>query len=391
MSYNSGNEGLPGPVKAGIGIGIAVVLVAILLLSLLGIKAVGGNEVGVRETFSGGVEPTPLPSKTYFFWRFTESIYTYPLSLQVFVMNDIAQTQGEQGQGRDHDSYLVQSSEGQDMHISLNVQYRIDPAKVVEIHKTVRHDVGEMLLRPVVMRVVKDQATKRTAIVAYSGEGLVQLQSDIFKDLSAQDGELRSRGIIVENFVIEGIKLNDKYIAEITERQVAMQNKLKEDELTKAANAAALRAEAEAQADLKKQVVAAQRDKEVGILAAQRDAEVQVLKATATQKQVELAAEAEKQKLILEATGTRDASLLQAEGILAKGKAEAEAKKLALSAYAVPGADAFVKVEVAKAFADSTKGIQGYLPESMHIYTLGSNFMKAVDSVLGGQPQPQQK
>jgi regulator of protease activity HflC (stomatin/prohibitin superfamily) len=295
------------------------------------------------------------------------------LSLQVFVMNDVTTSQGEKSQGRERDAYLVQSAEGQDMHISLNVQYRIDPAHVVEIHKTVRQDIAETLLRPVVMRVVKDQATKRTAIDAYSGNGLVSLQSDIFKDLAAPSGELRSRGIIVENFVIEGIKLNDKYVAEITERQVAIQQKLKEDELTKAATAAALRVQAEAQSDLNRQVVAADRDKQVGVLNAQRDNEMAVLKA-----------KAEQQKLVLEATGHRDAALLEAEGTLAKGKADAEAQKLKLSAYAVTGADAFVKIEVAKAFAQSTQGIQGYLPQDMNVYTLGTNFTNAINAAMGG-------
>jgi regulator of protease activity HflC (stomatin/prohibitin superfamily) len=375
-------EGLPGSVKLFIGVGAVFILGLVVFCSLLGWKTVPGNEVGVRETFSGGVDANSLPSKTYFYWRITERIFTYPLSMQVFVMNDVTTKQGEKSQGREQDSYLVQSAEGQDMHISLSVQYRIDPIKVIEIHKTVRDDIPEKLIRPVVMRVVKDQATKRTATSAYSGEGLVSLQKDIFADLSNATGELRTRGVVVENFVIEGIRLNEKYIAEITERQVAMQRKLKEDELTKAATAASLRVEAEAQANLKQAVVAAQRDKEVGVLNAERDNEMAVLKAKAEQQKVQLAAEAEQKKLVMEATGHRDASILEAEGTLAKGKAEAEAQKLRLSAYAVSGADSFVKIEVAKAFAQSTQGIQGYLPSDMHVYTLGNNFSNAVNAIM---------
>lgn len=363
---------MPKSVKFAIKAAIALVIVIVLIVSFVGWKVIPGNEVGVRETLSGGVDPNPLPSKTYFYSRLTEKIYTYPLSLQVFVMNDASESQGEKGEGREHDSYLVQSAEGQDMHISLALQYRIDQSRVIEIHKTVRDDIPEKLIRPVIMRVVKDQGTKRTAIEAYSGLGLVALQNDIFKDLASKDGELYSRGIIVENFVIEGIKLNEKYIAEITERQVAMQRKIKEDELTKAATAAALRVEAEAQANLKQAVVAAERDKQVGVKNAERDNEMAILKA-----------EAEQKKLVLEATGHRDAALLEAEGTLAKGKAEAEAKKLALTAFAVDGADNYTKIEVAKAFAESTKGVQGYLPSDMNVYTLGNNFMNAVKNVVG--------
>ncbi|GEM_PF-862238 len=376
-------------------IGAGTLFLLFLLMPLL-IKfgTVAGNEVGVLETWIGGVDEKPRPARTYFlFPGFTQTMYTYPLSLQVFVMNDRTEAQGEFAEGRERDAYLVQSSEGQDMHVSLNVQWRIDPERVVDIHRTVRTHIEEKLLRPVVMRVVKDQATKRNAIEAYSGEGLVKLQNDIFLSLSDAQGELRQRGIIVENFVIEGIRLDPKYIGEITERQVAMQRRLKADEQTKAAQAEALRAEAEAQADLKRRVVEAERDKQVGILNAEKEAQQSILAAEAAKKQVILDAEAHQQKLVLEATGSRDARLLEAEGTLAFGKAEAEAQRLRLSAYAVPGADAYVKVEVAKMLASAHQNVRGYLPGDMNIYTLGKNFMDAIESLVVAQPlveQPQQ-
>ncbi len=367
---------------------LALVIIIFIVLSLspffIKIATVQGNEVGVLETWSGGVDNKPYPARTYIlFPGFTQKIFTYPLSLQVFVMNDVNGRIEEFAEGREKDAYLVQSAEGQDMHISLSVQWRIDPAKVVQLHQTVRDRVAERMLRPVVMRVVKDQATRRSAIEAYSGQGLVQLQSDIFKDLTAQTGELRERGIIVENFVIEGIRLDPKYIGEITERQVAVQRRLKADEQTKAAQAEALRAEAEAQADLKRRVVEAERDKQVGVLKAEKEAQQLILSAEAMKKQTILDAEAKQQRLVLEATGGRDAKLLEAQGILEIGKAEAEAQKLRLSAYAVTGADAFVKVEIAKSMATAHQNVRGYLPDNMSIYTLGNNFMDAVESLMG--------
>lgn len=379
------------PIFMLLGVGFVVTMLLILTLIIFKFETVHGNQIGVLETWTGGVDQNPYPARTYFlFPGFSQTMYTYPLSVQVFVMNDKTDAQGEIAEGREQDSYLVQSAEGQDMHISLNVQWRIDPVKVIEIHKTVREHITEKMLRPVVMRVVKDRATSRTAIEAYSGRGLVELQSDIFKDLIDTDGELRQRGIIVENFVIEGIRLDPKYIGEITERQVATQRKLKADEQTKAAQAEALRAEAEAQADLKKRVVEAERDKQVGILNAEKEARQQILSAEAAKQKVVLAAEANQQKLVLEATGTRDAKLLEAQGILAVGQAEAAAQKLRLSAYAVAGADAFVKIEVAKAFAEAHKNIKGYLPTDMNIFTLGENFLGAISKVVGSQtPAPE--
>lgn len=276
----------------------------------------------------------------------------------------------EFGKGRERDAYKVQSSEGQDMTISLNVRWRLDPSKIVALHKTVRHDVEEKVIRPVLMRVVKDEATTMKAIDAYSGEGLVKLQAKIQTDLLANK-ELEERGIIIENFVIEHIELDPKYVEEIKLRQVAVQRELRSVQEEKAALAEAKKAKAEAQANYEKTVVEAERDKAVGVLEAEKKAEQEVLAAEASKKRTVLAAEAEK-----------ESGELKAAAIIALGKAEAEAKKLQLGAYAVPGAEAFVKIEVAKHLASGFQNIKGYLPENMRINVLSESFQKSLKAVI---------
>lgn len=363
-----------------------LILIALVVASvfIVDITTVEGNEIGVKETWDGGVEAEPLQPKTYIlFPGFTQKIYKYDMSSQVFVMNDAAMN--TYGEGRGRDSYLVQSSEGQDMRISLNIRWRRDPMHVVDLHKTVRENVEEKILRPELMRVVKDQATTRTALDAYSGEGLVKLQSDISSALMAPDSELRKRGVIVENFVIEHIGLDPAYVEQIKARQVAVQERLRAIEETRAAEARAERAKAEAQAAYEKAVVDAKRDKEVGILSAQKLAEQQVLDAQAAAKRVELAAEADKNRNVLAAQGEQEAALLRAQAIEALGKAEAEATKLKLGAYSAEGSEAFVRIEVAKSMSEAFKNIAGYLPQDMTVNLLSESFLQAVESVMGAK------
>lgn len=367
--------------------GVVIVTLIIASLFIVDITTVEGNEIGVKETWEGGVEPDALQPKTYvLFPGFTQKIFKYDTSSQVFVMNDAANS--TYGEGRDSDSYLVQSSEGQDMRISLNVRWRRDPAFVIDQHKTVRDNVEEKILRPEIMRIVKDRATTRTALDAYSGEGLVKLQSDISDALMSPDADLRKRGVIVENFVIEHIGLDPAYVEQIKARQVAVQERLRAIEETRAAEARADRAKAEAQASYEKAVVDARRDKEVGVLGAQKLAEQQVLDATAAAKRVELAAEADKNRNVLAATGEQQAALLRAQAIEALGKAEAEATRLKLSAYSAEGSEAFVRIEVAKSMSDAFKNIDGYLPQDMTINLLGDSFLNAVQAVVGGKAAP---
>jgi len=368
-----------------------IFLMVILVVTIMAVKfvTIEGNELGIEETWSNGVEENILQPKTYFlFPGWTKTVYKYDASSQVFVMNDKPMSEEKTAAGRSKDAYLVQSQEGQDMKISLNLRWRIDPKKLVQIHKTVRNDIEEKIIRPVVMRVVKDESTKMKAIDAYSGAGLVQLQSNIQNSLAgAGEGkELAERGVIVENFVIEHIELDPKYIEEIKGKQIATQRTLRAVEEKTAADAEALVAKAKAQADLNTQVVAADRDAQIVVIKAKADNEKVVIAAKAQSEQVQIAAQAEQQKQILEAEGKQKAMIAIAEGTLAQGKAEANAKELMLKAYAVQGADAWVKVEVSKNVAQAFQNIKGYLPSDMKVNLLtdtrGKLFSSRTDLII---------
>ncbi len=370
------NNNTNSPVKLIVTL-IATFVLLIVAFFSISVVTIKGNELGIKETWKDGVVTNIMQPGTYFlFPGWSQKVVHYDASSQVFVMNDIPAAIEKNAVGREHDSYLVQSSEGQDMHISMNLRYRLDPEKLVSIHKTVRMHIDEKLIRPVLMRVVKDQATTMKAIDAYSGEGLVRLQSSIQRSLSGNDlvetKELKERGILIENFVIEHIALDTNYIAEIKGKQIATQKQLRSIEEQKAAEAQALVAKALAQADFNKQVVEAE-----------RDAKVRVTAATAANESAVIAAKAEQQKLILEAEGQKEAMIAKAEGTLAMGKAEAQAKELLLKAWAVPGAESFVKVEVSKNIGVAFSGIKGYLPEKMTINTFTDNFLKGLDSSTG--------
>jgi len=356
---------------AGSGILLVGFIVLFMMFDVVPIK---GNQIGVREDWWNGVNNDPLPPKTYFVWPW-QRVQAYSASVQVFVMNDKTPEHGEINTGRKQDSYLVQSKDSQDMHLSLQVQWRIDPTHVIEIHKTVGPDlIEEKLLRPTLLRVVKDEATTREAIQAYSGTGLVSLQQAIEKDLNSPEGELRKRGVIVDSFVIEHIKLDEEYVKEIKARQVAIQKEMRSVQEEKAAQAEALNAKAMAQADLNKKVVEAERDKQVLVLAAEAENEKAILEAEAAAKKVVLAAQAKK-----------DSGELEAASILAIGTANAESEKLKFTAYSAPGAELYTKIQVAKSMEGAFGNIKGYIPENMTIFTLGDSFMKSVENITAAK------
>jgi len=362
-----------------IGAGVLVVILLIGSIIAVEITTVEGNAVGVKETWGGGVEENVYPPKTYTLMPgFTQTIYKYDLTPHIFVMNN--NKSDERANGRPNDAYITKSSDNQTMIFELALQWHYDPAKIVDIHKRYRTHTGvndweaiieERVIRQNLMAAVNTAATARTAINAYSGQGFVAMQAEIAGKLMDPAGELREQGIVVENFVIEKITLDEAYISEINLRQVAQQRTLRNQEEEKAAMAAAERAKAEARADYEKRVVEAERDKQVQVLASE----------AAAQQQVN-AAKAEAEKVVLAANAEREAAEARAAAILAIGSAEAESKKLQLSAYAVPGADAFVQIEVAKSMSSAFSGIQGYLPSDMQVNLLSESFLKSVQSLI---------
>jgi regulator of protease activity HflC (stomatin/prohibitin superfamily) len=347
---------------------VALVIVSIVCLALFEIKTVKGNEMGVKETWNDGVIEKVFPPKTYFlFPGFSQEIISYDMSAQVSKM----------------DNYRVQSQEGQDLTIAVRLQWRRDATKLVNQHKTVRNQIDDKIITPVLMRVVKDEATAKKAIDVFSGDGLVALQASIQRRLSDPKGELAEKGVTVENFVIVHIELDPKYIEEIKGRQIATQRQLRAVEEQKAAEAEALVAKSKAQADLNKAVVEAKRDAEVKVIAATAQNEQVVISAKASQEQAILAATGEKQKLILEADGKKQANIAEAEGLLALGKAKAESQKLQLQAYAVQGADGYIKTQIAESMSRAFSNIKGFLPSDMKISVIASDYEKAVNTVSG--------
>ena len=94
---------------------------AITVALILGVLTIGffasfsfvtvqGNQIGVKETFTGGVDPNPLPPKTYPICRWTTQIFTYETSGRVYAMNDKDEPFAG---GRRIDSLTVNSKDNQ--------------------------------------------------------------------------------------------------------------------------------------------------------------------------------------------------------------------------------------------------------------------------------------
>lgn len=372
-------------------------LVAVLVIGFLvvGFSTVEGNEVGVKETWGDGVVAEPLTPKTYILIpAFTQKIYTYPTSGQVFVMNSKSSKDESFANGRRFDTLEVNSLDNQKVHFNLIVTWRINPTSVVQLHKNYRDNIEERLIRPEVVRSVGTRATLQNAIDLYSGEKLNTLRSEVEVELKSLTGKLGTSGVVVDSFVIEKPEFpNQDYVKAIEARQLAIITESQAKEQQKANLALAEAAKAKALTKQNEDVVAAETAAKKTVIDQQAASDKAVIEAAANAKNLIVTQNAESEKVVIAARAEaarnvaiseaqKQAEINRAAGIEAVGRAEAEAKKLLLSSYAVPGSDLYTRIQVATSLATSFAGVKGYLPQGVTYNTVASDFDKGVSLLV---------
>lgn len=382
------------------GVLVIVALVGLLVASLLLVKirTVEGNEIGVLETWSEGVINEPLTPKTYWYMPgFNKSVFTYTTSGRVFVMNDKDDAQEPFANGRRSDVLVVNSLDNQQVRFHITLTWRIDPAHVVSLHKNYRDNIEERLIRPEIVNEVGIRATVQNAIDLYSGPKLNALRELVNTELRNPNGKLAQSGVIVDRFVIEKPRLNPDYEKVIESRQlaIAQESQAREQQkanlaIAEAAKAAALKGQYEA-------IVQAETSKQRGILEQEAISQKAVIEAAANAKNTIVTQNAESEKIVIAATAEakrnvaiseaqKTAELNRAVAIEAVGKAQAEANKLLLGSYAVPGSELYTRIQVAGSLSKSFENVRGYLPQNVTYNTVAESFDKGV-SLLVGQPK----
>ena len=374
---------------------LVIIVVVVSALFLVKIRTVEGNEIGVLETWGDGVSPEPLTSKTYtFFPGFNKSVYTYTTSGRVFVMNEKDDKSEPFAEGRRSDALVVNSLDNQRVSFHITLTWRIDPKSVVQLHKNYRDNIEERLIRPEVVNAVGIRATLQNAIDLYSGPKLNELREVVTKELRDPVGKLAQSGVIVDRFVIEKPKLNPDYEKVIEMRQLAIATESQAREQKKANEALAEAARTAALKGQYEEVVKAETSKQRSILEQQAISEKASIEAAANAKNAIITQEAESQKIVLasQAEAKRNIAISEAQkqaelnraiGIEAIGRSTAEANKLLLSSYAVPGSDLYTRIQVAASLASSFAGVKGYLPQNVTYNTVAENFDKGVSLLVG--------
>lgn len=332
-------------------------LLAVMMMSVSCMTVIEGNERAVKQDWNSGVLENTLNDGTHFYLPFLTKLYKYNIGTEKFIMGDKDLYNGVGSEYVDYPAFTVTTGgkgKEQPASFSVTLQYRLDPTKLVTLHKKAQKNYEDLVIKPALTRIISDQATELQVLDFYSGEGRVKLQKSIENAISNHPS-LSEVGIIVETFVFDRIRLDDAFVREITGRQLATQQKLRAIEEAKAAIETAKKVEAEAQADKLKRIVQAEAKKEESIKNAEALNESRIL-----------AAKAEAEEIRQKAAANRFRKEEDAKGALALGLAEAQvAKEKKMSKYdGVAGSrQAAVEIEQAKTERLKNAKISGVVTE----------------------------
>ena len=258
----------------GIGSAAVGVLILALILSTLGagLVYVESNERGVVRTIrAGGVRPEPLEPGLHWILPVVEQVVIYSISNQTYTMSFSAQ----EGQVPGDDSIRARTKDGQEVIVDASVIYRIDPAKVVQLHIVWQNNYENGVVRPEARGVIRD------AVSQYGVEEVVSTKrAEMVQIISEQLGaSLSDNNLQLLDFILRDIHFSEEYAAAVEQKQIAEQQ---------AQQAAFVVEQRRQEAEQARQVAQGQAD--AAVIAAQGAAQARLLQAEAEAQANELLA-----------------------------------------------------------------------------------------------------
>jgi len=294
-----------------------------LTVTLTGCGATSSTEVGVRTSLL----PNPLPwfeqrgdqkvcepGSVYFFLPFINQWRTLPVSQQNLMMT----ADPKEGDRPVPDDITFKTKDGNNVHIDVNVMWRIDPGKagfiVSHVGQTIE-EVKERVVRPVSRALIRDYFNEITSEEYYQ----VTIKNEMAqKAKDALAKELLPYGILVDNLQVQQHRFDPDYQG-------------------------AINAQKQAEADRQK-LVEQQKNMEV-----QKKSELEGKRAEWNKRLEDAIGEAGRVKN--ESDGYYQTKINQAKATIAVAQAEAEGVRKEAEALGKLGGDAYVKMQVAKQLA----------------------------------------
>ncbi len=315
--------------------------------SVMGCESTSSTEVGVRTNLFGifekkGEQQVYPPGGVYFVLPVVNAWNVLPVSQQNLFMNE----NPNEGDRPVPDDVTFKTKDGNNVHIDVNVMWRVDPRKAGFIVSHVgqsTEEIKERVVRSVARSVIRDVFNEITSEEYYQ-VAVKNRMADKAKEQLAK--ELEPYGLIVDMLQVQQHRFDPEYQA-------------------------AINAQKQAEADVQ---MLEEQQKNMGV---QKQSELEGKRAEWNKRTEDALGEAG--QIRNEADGYYQTKSNEAKAIVAAARAEAEATKKEAEAFAKMGGDAYVKMQFAKQIAQKRVTI---VPAS-NVSTMNVN--ELVDYLVGKQ------
>ncbi len=326
---------------------LRIFLVAAALAALSGCESTSSTEVGVRTSLLGvfeerGKQQTYPPGGVYTVMPFVNSWHVLSVAQQNLLMN----ANPREGDRPVPDDVTFKTRDGNNIHIDVNVMWRIDPKLVGKIIAEAGDSISEVkerLVRPYARSVIRDVFNEITSEeyyqVSVKNRTALKAKEELAKELAPM-------GIIVDMLQVQQHRFDPEYQA-------------------------AIDAQKQAEADVQKLI------EQQKAMEEQKRSELQAKRAEWNRKTEDALGEAGRLKN--DADGYYQTKTNEAKAVIARAQAEAEATTKEAEALNKLGGDAYVKMQLAKQFAE--KKIM--IVPAANVSTMNVN--KVMDYLMSGQ------
>jgi regulator of protease activity HflC (stomatin/prohibitin superfamily) len=291
----------------------------VLALGCVGCQSTSSTEVGVRTCLLGilekrGEQQVYPPGGTYLVMPFVNNWDTLPVQQQNLLMN--ANT--EEGDRPVPDDLTFKTKDGNNVHIDVNIMWRINPANAADVVNRVGRSVDEIkerVVRPVSRATIRDVFNKITSEEYYHVDTKNRVAAEAREQL---EKELQRFGILVDSMQVQQHRFDPEYQAAIDAQK---------------------QAEADVQTLLEQQ-------KNIVV---QKESELQAKRAEWNQKLEDAKGQAGRIRNESDAYASKRSNA--AKALLAQAKAEADATRKQAEALNKLGGDSYVKMQLAKQFS----------------------------------------
>jgi regulator of protease activity HflC (stomatin/prohibitin superfamily) len=257
----------------GLGSLVIALAVAALIATTIGVGLVflQADQYGIVITalVPTGYRPQPLGPGLHWVFPFIESVQPYSVARQTYTMS----SSSSEGQVGGDDSIEARTKDGQQVYIDASVIYAIDPAQLVNLHKTWQNRFEDNVVRPVSRAAIRD------AVSQYGVEEIVSSKrTELEQNISdtIQKG-LADNNLIMSDFLMRNIRFSDQYAQAVEQKQIAEQQALQAKLVVEQKKQEAEQARQVAQGQADAAVIAAKGAADARVIQAQAEAQANQL------------------------------------------------------------------------------------------------------------------